>query len=119
MKERACKECNGPVHGRLDKKFCSDYCRNTFHNKENTENGYMRKVNSILRKNRKILKAFNPTGKSKTNKARLLEQGFSFEFYTSTYTNKAGSTYYFCYEHGYLPLDNDWFALVVKQERKV
>jgi len=38
--------------------------------------------------------------------------GFSFEYFTNTYTTKADKTYFFCYEYGYLDLGNDYFALV-------
>jgi len=56
----------------------------------------------------------NPKGKSKAPKSRLLDKGFDFSYMTSTYTTKAGATYIFCYEYGYLELDNDWYALVKK-----
>jgi len=56
----------------------------------------------------------NPNGKSKAPKSRMLEKGFDFSHLTSIYTTKAGAEYRFCYEYGYLELDNDWYALVVK-----
>ena len=28
MENRTCLECDNIVRGRVDKKFCSDYCRN-------------------------------------------------------------------------------------------
>lgn len=42
----------------------------------------------------------------------LAKEGFSFEYFTNTYTTKAEKTYYFCYEYGYLKLDDGYFALV-------
>jgi hypothetical protein len=76
----------------------------------------MRNVNNILRKNRRILEKYNPDGKSKVSKSKLLEDGFKFRYFTNVYETKSGKTYYFCYEQGYLPIDNDWYALVVRQE---
>ena len=32
MEKRNCLECKDPVKGRIDKKFCSDYCRNAYNN---------------------------------------------------------------------------------------
>lgn len=117
MEERLCLECGKPVYGRIDKKFCDDQCRNTFNNKQNSDsNNYVRNVHNILRRNRRILEELNPNGKSKATRTKLTEKGFDFNYHTSTYTTKAGATYYFCYEYGYLPIEGDHFALVKKQE---
>lgn len=113
----SCLECNEPFKGRADKKFCSDACRNSFNNKFNKDTtNLMRKINRVLRKNRLILSKLNPNGKSKTTKKTLIHNGFDFNYHTNTYITKNGKTYFFCYEQGYLPLDNDFYALVVKQE---
>jgi len=112
--ERFCLECETKLHGRTDQKFCSDQCRNTFNNRLNKdETAYMRNINRILRKNRHILKELNPHGKSKVKKQSLLSKGFNFKYFTHVFKNKEGKIYYFCFEQGYLPLDNEFFALVV------
>ena len=117
MEERVCPECGKPVFGRIDKKFCSDSCRNAFNNKVNAAStNYMRNVNNILSKNRRILVELNPEGKKKTHKDKLLKKGFDFDFHTSTYTTKSGDTYYFCYEQGYLLLDEGFILLVERKE---
>jgi len=76
----------------------------------------MRNINNILRKNRRILASYNPEGKSKITKAKLLNKGFKFSYYTNIYITKSGKTYYFCYEQGYLPIDHDYYALVIRQD---
>ncbi|MBL6448728.1 hypothetical protein JMN32_20615 [Fulvivirga sp. 29W222] len=117
MQEKTCLECGTKIFGRIDKKFCSDQCRNSYNNKLNSDGtNYIRNINNILRKNRRILMSLNPNGKSKTHRSKLAEKGFDFNYFTNTYTTKAGAIYYFCYEYGYLPIDNDFFALVKKQE---
>ena len=64
MKTRNCQECNLKLSGRKDQKFCSDYCRNTFNNRLNEDaTNYVRRINNILRKNRRILSQLNPKGK--------------------------------------------------------
>ncbi len=111
--QKACPECGEKIIGRTDKKFCSDYCRNTFNNKMNKDStNLVRNVNNLLRKNYRILQDLNPTDKTKTTKSKLLAKGFSFEYYTSTYTTKTGTVYYFIYDQGYLPLESDYYALV-------
>ena len=115
--KKKCIECGEPFEGRSDKKFCSDQCRTSYYNRQNADStNYMRSVNRILRKNRKILAELNPQGKSKVQKTRLLDKGFSFNYFTNVYNTKNGNTYYFCYEHGYLPLADDFYALVVREE---
>ena len=105
------------IYGRVDKKFCSDNCRNAYNNEQNRDaNNFIRRVNHALRKNRRILADLNPNGKMKVHREKLVALGFDFKFYTSTYTTKKGTIYYFCYEHGYLPLDDGFYALVIRQE---
>lgn len=112
-----CLECKEPIKGRSDKKFCSDACRNSYNNKFNKDStNLMRSVNRTLRKNRLILKHLNPNGKGKTRKSTLIQNGFDFTYHTNVYSTKTGKTYYFCYEQGYLILENDYIALVERQE---
>jgi len=46
----------------------------------------------------------------------MLEQGFNFRYYTNTYITKTGKIYHFCYDQGYIELENDYIALVVRQD---
>ncbi len=114
---RKCLECGEEIEGRVDKKFCSDQCRNTYNNRLNSDSiNYVRKVNAILRKNRRVLSILNPNGKTKVSKSQLASEGFNFDYFTNVYQTKQGKTYYFCYDQGFLKLDEDLYALVVKQE---
>ncbi|PHK28278.1 hypothetical protein VF13_40860 [Nostoc linckia z16] len=101
--------------GREDKKFCSDACRNAWNNKINKDsNNYMRNVNNRLRRNYRILAELNVEGKTKVPKTRLLSRGFDFEYFTNILNTRNGNTYYFVYEQGYMPLENDFYILVKK-----
>ncbi|MBI3233306.1 MAG: DUF2116 family Zn-ribbon domain-containing protein [Bacteroidetes bacterium] len=115
---RLCLDCGETIKGRSDKKFCSDQCRNNFNNKQNSENNVLVKnINSLLKKNRKILEdLLPPEGKINTTKSKLIDKGFSFTYHTHTYTTQKGSTYIFCYEYGYLPLEGDWLMIVKRVE---
>ncbi len=115
--KRRCLDCGESIYGRVDKKFCSDLCRNNYHNKEQRdENNYIRNVNAVLRRNRKILSELNPNGKMKIHRKKMTNKGFNFNFFTNVYKTKAGKIYYFCYDMGYLPLEGDYFALVKRRE---
>lgn len=111
--EKACLDCGEKIVGRTDKKFCSDYCRNSYNNNLNKDSkNLVRNVNNLLRKNYRILEGLNPDGKIRITKSKLSAKGFNFDYFTSIYTTKTGNTYYFIYDQGYLPLEGDFYALV-------
>ena len=115
--KKKCVECGDEFVGRADKKFCSDQCRNSYNNKLNSDsNNFVRNINNILRKNRRILAELNPTGKVKVHRDKLLERGFKFSYFTNIYTTQGGKSYYYCYDQGYLAMDKDYYFLVVRQE---
>ncbi|WP_348812242.1 hypothetical protein [Flavobacterium maritimum] len=112
---KTCLECGEKIVGREDKKFCSDACRNAYNNKINKDStNFMRNINNKLRKNYRILSELNIEGKAKTTRAKMLSKGFDFDFFTNILQTKTGNTYYFLYDQGYLPLDNDFYMLVKK-----
>ena len=112
---KLCPECGGKIVGREDKKFCSDYCRNAYNNKVNKDSkNLIRNTNNRLRKNYKILSDLNKSGKTKVNRVKLLNQNFDFNFFTSIYTTKTGNTYFYIYDQGYLPLENEFYLLIKK-----
>jgi hypothetical protein len=117
MEHRVCKECGHKLSGRKDQKFCSDYCRNSFNNKLNEDaNASVRKINAILRKNRRILEKLNPDGKITLDSLRLADEGFNFHYFTNIFTTQKGKQYRFCYEYGYSEIGNNQYVLVKKQD---
>ena len=115
---RLCLECGKPLKGRIDKKFCDDYCRNAYNNKSKAEEStYVRKINQVLKRNRRILEELlGEEGMAKQSKSSFINKGYQFPFHTHQYTNKKGNVYYFCYEYGFLPLDGDQYLIVKKKE---
>jgi predicted nucleic acid-binding Zn ribbon protein len=114
--KRKCPVCGNPVTGRADKKFCTDECRNEFHNQRRVPaNEFMLKVNKILKRNRDLLAALNPEGKTRLPREKLLSSGFRFDFHTSQYTTSNGNTYIFCYDQGYCDLGQGHLVLVQRQ----
>lgn len=47
---------------------------------------------------------------------KLIELGLNFDYFTNIYKTKAGKTYFFCYDQGYIELEDEYYALVVKQD---
>ena len=114
-----CLNCDKTLKGRTDKKFCDDYCRNSYNNQlKASKNNLVRNINNALGKNRRILETFFKQGEdtAKTTKEKLLGKGFQFKYMTHTYTTQRGHVYFFCYDLGYMALDNDWYLLVKRKE---
>lgn len=120
MEERKCLECNEPIYGRIDKKFCSDQCRNTYNNRTHAiANKYIRKVNYIIRKNRKIMEEMLENSSKdaiKVHRRKLINKGFNFDYYTNIYKTKTGKYYYFSYEYGFMKLDDEYFTIVLRED---
>lgn len=113
-----CLECDSPILGRSDKKFCNDSCRNSYNNKMNSDSSnLMRYIHGKLKTNHKILINQNfVDGKYKTTKSKLMALDFNFEYITHTKTYKNGAEYRFVYDVGYKFLEDDW-VLLVKNEQ--
>ncbi len=118
---KLCLACNKPLKGRVDKKFCDDYCRNNYNNGlKSADVNIVRNINNALGKNRRILNDMLPAGSEtiKTTLEKLSAKGFRFKYHTHTYTNKKGDTYFFCYDLGYLSLENNWYLIVKRKEEQ-
>ena len=116
MEKRTCIECSESFNGRADKKFCSDMCRNAYNNKLNSDtNNYVRNINNILRKNRRIMEELLPDETAKVSQQKLMDKGFNFNYFTNITTTKTGKSYVFCYEFGYLPIEGNYYLLVKRR----
>ena len=111
--EKICLECGRSIHGRMDKKFCSDQCRsNHYHRLKQTTSECIRQINSILRKNWQILSEF-PTKSKKPVPAEVLRlRGFDFNYFTNCVVTKDGMCHYYCYDKGYIEVDENYYLLI-------
>lgn len=111
--KKLCLYCNESLSGRSDKKFCDDQCRSSHFQKTKTEvSDSFKLINKVLKNNRLILIRLNPSGKTKTTRAMMMTAGFDLNFHTHLFTTSTGNTYVFCYDYGYLELQNNEFLLV-------
>lgn len=110
--EKRCLDCGDIIHGRTDKKFCSDQCRNNYNNKLNRDtNNFVRNVHGLLRKNRRILSDLYSEGKVRIHKDALFALGYNFSFFTHMIESADGKLYHYCFEFGYKETDNDFIEL--------
>lgn len=101
---RRCLECNEPIVGRSDKKFCNPYCKAAYQYKKTKENetNLYHTIDKRLKANRRILKKFNKAGKATVREEILLAEGFDPRYFTHYYKTKGGNLYLFCYEYGFM-----------------
>jgi len=112
--KRICKECGRTFHGRSDKQFCDDGCRNQFHNRLNSDaNNYVRNVNNILRRNRRILETVIHRGRTYVEREELLASGFDFAYHTRVDYAAEGKMYY-CYDFAYSISSSDMVVIKSK-----
>jgi hypothetical protein len=112
---KRCIECGDSIIGRSDKKYCSDLCRVSYNNKLNcVSNSHVRNINTVLKRNRKILEELVSEKAKKIHKETLIQKGFNFSFYTNVVNTKKGYNQYYCYDYGYKPVENDCFIVIQK-----
>ncbi len=99
---KKCLICKEQIFGRIDKRFCSDNCRNRYHNGlKSSESMYLRRINYILRSNRRILLESFQDGQEIVFYQYLLNRGFNYSYVTNYHINESGCTSYYCYDIGY------------------
>ena len=118
MERKVCPACGFEIFGRTDKVFCSDKCR-TNHNKViyKKESQVISPVNSILKRNRRILLHLLTAGKHEVSKELLENQGFDFQYFTSLEKNDGTETHYYCYDVSYM-IEDSGNVKIVKQLAK-
>jgi hypothetical protein len=115
--KKYCQECDEEIHGRKDKQFCSDHCRATHYNNLHVQvSTFIRRINNVIKRNRGILIQLNPKGNATVHKMHLLDYGFRFDFHTNIYKTTSGTTCYFCYDQGYIELEDDFYSLITRRD---
>lgn len=101
---RICPNCGDKIQGRSDKKFCSAYCKSNYHYQKTKDNEstLFKTIDKQLKKNRRILKEYNKSGKSTVRKSKLIELGFNPSYITNYWKSNTGGVYLFCYEYGFM-----------------
>jgi predicted nucleic acid-binding Zn ribbon protein len=98
---KVCPVCGFQIFGKKGKVFCSDRCRNTYYNrKKKVTYSVIRDINRILQQNYRILQQFIRQNNLNIDRNTLLNEGFNFEFSTSS-TIVRGENWTLCYDIGY------------------
>ena len=104
MNQSHCLECNEILQGRMDKKFCSVYCKSAFHYRRNKvlTSPLYHIIDKQIKTNRRLLKSYNKAGKSEIRTDVLIAAGFNPKYFTHYWRAQNGNIYFFCYEYGFL-----------------
>ena len=111
-----CLQCEKPItRGRPDRKFCSEGCKNLYHNQNKIiESGEIKDILLILKRNRRILKKlFNPSKKEKLiDREVLLKEGFEFNYHTHFVITKThNNQFIFCLDYGYREVETNKYQV--------
>lgn len=97
-----CLDCGLEIVGRLDKMYCSDYCRSHYHNLLNkSRKNAVKEINVTLRKNAGILEKLDGYGITSISFSSLQSAGFDFNYFTHQVISAEGKRYNCCYSYGY------------------
>jgi len=101
---RLCLNCKSELHGRVDKKYCSEYCKSNFNYvlNKNKAVSLFKSIDQQLKLNRRLLRDFNKAGKATVRMEKIVAAGFNPKYFTHYWKNKKGDVYLFCYEFGFL-----------------
>src|SRR5260370_612040 len=117
-----CEDCGKEIHGRSDKRFCDDTCRNNFNRKKRqaklvpiTEDA--QEIIRIIKRNYQLLKSkdMGPDQQAFQPLSALLDKGFNPKFFTSTQVAD-GHLYHFCFECGFR-LEGDLIFTIERKEQ--
>lgn len=109
MKKITCLNCEELFEGRANKKFCSNSCKNQYHNEKNKEKTEkLLDINKKLHRNWSLLNDMYNVYRSKPIDIEMLTAaGFEEKFHTHIYKSHVGGIYNFVYDYGWKPyIDN-------------
>ncbi|MBS1978454.1 MAG: hypothetical protein JST46_13875 [Bacteroidetes bacterium] len=119
IKQAKCPVCGGEVHGRTDKRFCSDKCRSLSNaGKRNDRDAVFNQMILTIRRNRSLLRKLCKGNRVIVRREVLDALDFDATAFTSIHVNSKKQTYYFNGEYGILPIFRDGAAcaLIVHRE---
>ncbi|MBP7346368.1 MAG: hypothetical protein KA952_07520 [Sediminibacterium sp.] len=112
---KQCLHCTKKIAGRTDKKFCSNHCRSSYHNQfYGDRSNYMRRVNGLLLRNRKILADLFALHRAGTAVplSELYVKGFSPTHFTHQQKKAKNQLFTYCYEFGYQMTGKDCIKII-------
>jgi hypothetical protein len=112
-----CIQCEDPIArgSRPDKRFCTDKCKNDYHNAIKIANSReIKQILAILKRNRGILKAIlGDKPEIIVPRELLLKKGFEFDYHTHHVISQIKQNeFIFSFNYGYRVLEKDFYKVV-------
>ena len=103
---KKCPVCSSEIKGRAGKIYCSIKCKSIDqYEKRLVDDAFFIQVDKQLKVNRKVLKKYNRSGFTTLRKDELINEGFNPNFFTHYWKNSKGEVYLFCYDYGFLEIE--------------
>lgn len=97
-----CLQCGKVSFGRPDKKFCSEVCKNAWHNARQQKSRQLRnRILTALNKNYRILEELISSGRLSAELMPLEERGFRPSFVTGYTRVRYGHDVFRCFDISY------------------
>ena len=108
-----CLECGEEItYGRPDRKFCSDSCKNRYHNSRTYSTRAVRlRVLNALDRNYNILDSLCKQGVRSISLGDLAQMGYNMEYVTSHHKVAGGHNEYRCFDIKYCLSQTKVFSL--------
>ncbi|MEN9610146.1 MAG: hypothetical protein RLZZ628_960 [Bacteroidota bacterium] len=118
---QSCQQCQTPIKGRSDKKFCSTTCKNAFNNAQKIATlEVTAEIDGYLHQNRTILNQLMGDSKKSTLDRLVLERaGFRFGYMTGIYRNKENKIYHIVYDYAWMDFSDQKILIVSKAKHSV
>lgn len=110
-----CLNCQQILHGRTDKKFCNDYCRNASNNALFRDiNNLVRNITAAIKRNRRIMQhaLCNDPVRRIYKQSEIVDLGFDFDYHTHMKRTRTGNLIFYCFEYGYIKTKKDRIRLI-------
>ncbi len=117
MAQLECQYCKKEFKGRIDKKFCTVFCRNQFnYQRRKTTKDITKEIDSILHRNRILLQTVMGEKRQRMKIARLEldKMGFNFNYITGIYKNSQNKTYHYVYDYAWMEFSTQEILVVRK-----
>ena len=99
-----CPQCGKPLEsGRTDKRFCSQACKNRWHNRQRLSNHdkEIQRVLRVLNRNREVLERLLKLGLRSVDRPTLIHLGFNMNYFTSLHRDGSRRWIYSCLDIRY------------------
>lgn len=115
---KKCSVCQNEFEGRSNQKYCSQKCKNAFHNKEiKLKEHHIKLINRELHKNWVTLqKLYDIYRSSPISREIVLKYGFNQKYHTHIYKSPNGESYNMVYDMAYKPYFDDQIQIVKVDE---